>query len=353
MNPSSKQTRTDRLITRVTAWMALVILLGLAVWGGQSLWDLYHFEETNDAQIDEYINPVTSRVTGYVREVYYKDDQEVKKGDTLVVIDDDEYQIQKAEAEAALMTAKAQIGVLHSNTITSDKNAVVNQLQIGAAKAKLVKQQQDYDRYEKLLATESVTRQQFENVKMALDVAKSEYEALQKSYETSLSKTDDITAQKAVALAEIKRRQAVLDEIKLKISYAVIRAPYDGKMGKKSIQKGQLIQAGQTLAFMVDSEEGKWVVANYKETQLQHMHIGQPVNIETDAFPGQIFHGEIVSLSAATGSRFSLLPPDNATGNFVKIIQRVPIRIKLTDDTNTTKGLRAGMNAVVTLKKGA
>ena len=350
---TSKYTRTDQLITRMTAWVTGVIIIALIAWGGFTVWDLYHFEATNDAQIDEYINPVTSRVTGYVRKVYYKDDQEVKKGDTLVVIDDDEYRIQKAEAEAALMTAKAQIGVLSSNTITSDKNAVVNQLQIGAAKARLVKQQQDFERYEKLLATESITPQQFENVKMTLDVAKSEYEALQKSYETSLSKTDDITAQKAVALAEIKRRQAVLDEINLKISYSVITAPYAGKMGKKSIQKGQLIQAGQTLAFMVDSEEGKWVVANYKETQIRHMHLGQTVDIETDAFPGEVFHGEIVSLSAATGSRFSLLPPDNATGNFVKIIQRVPVRIKLTDDLKKTHELRAGMNAVVTLKKGA
>ncbi|MDR6194689.1 HlyD family secretion protein [Siphonobacter sp. SORGH_AS_0500] len=349
---TSKYTRTDQLITRITAWVAGLIIIGLVAWGGFTVWDLYHFEATNDAQIDEYINPVTSRVTGYVRKVYYEDDQEVKKGDTLVVIDDDEYRIQKAEAEAALMTAKAQIGVLSSNTVTSDKNAVVNQLQIGAAKARLVKQQQDFERYEKLLATESITQQQFENVKMALDVAKSEYEALQKAYETSLSKTDDITAQKAVALAEIKRRQAVLDEINLKISYSVITAPYDGKMGKKTIQKGQLIQAGQTLAFMVDSEEGKWVVANYKETQIRHMHLGQTVDIETDAFPGEVFHGEIVSLSAATGSRFSLLPPDNATGNFVKIIQRVPVRIKLTDDVKKTQVLRAGMNAVVTIKKG-
>ncbi|WP_198555276.1 HlyD family secretion protein [Siphonobacter sp. SORGH_AS_0500] len=195
---TSKYTRTDQLITRITAWVAGLIIIGLVAWGGFTVWDLYHFEATNDAQIDEYINPVTSRVTGYVRKVYYEDDQEVKKGDTLVVIDDDEYRIQKAEAEAALMTAKAQIGVLSSNTVTSDKNAVVNQLQIGAAKARLVKQQQDFERYEKLLATESITQQQFENVKMALDVAKSEYEALQKAYETSLSKTDDITAQKAV-----------------------------------------------------------------------------------------------------------------------------------------------------------
>jgi membrane fusion protein, multidrug efflux system len=129
-----------------------------------------------------------------------------------------------------------------------------------------------------------------------------------------------------------------------------ITAPYDGKIGKKTIQKRQLVQPGQTLAFIVDLEEGKWVIANYKETQIREMYVGEPVEIETDAFPGQTFHGRIESLSPATGSRFSLLPPDNATGNFVKIIQRIPVRIRLTDDQAKVKNLRAGMNAEVTIK---
>lgn len=349
--PTKDLARTDRLITKVTTWVALLIGVVLAGWGGYTVWGLWHYEATNDAQIDEYINPVTAKVSGYVQEIYYTDDQSVKEGDTLAILDGREYRIQLAEAQAALANAKAQLQVLASNTNTSVKNALVSQSQIGAAKAKLWKQQQDFTRYQTLLETESITRQQFENVKTALDVAKADYEALQNTYAASLGKTDDIRAQRAVALAEIQRRQAVIDRINLELSYTVITAPYDGKMGRKTIQKGQLIQAGQTLAFIVDEEAGKWVIANYKETQIKHMHIGQAVDIQTDAFPGEVFHGSIVSLSAATGSRFSLLPPDNATGNFVKITQRIPVRIKLTDAKAKTEILRAGMNAEVILQK--
>ncbi|MFD1139514.1 HlyD family secretion protein [Larkinella insperata] len=278
--------KTDRLITNVTAWIAGALGLALLGWGGYTAWELWHYEATNDAQIEEYINPVTSKVTGYIQDVYYTDDQAVKEGDTLAVIDDRECRIQLAEARAALANANAQLQVLASNTTTSVKNALVSQSQIGAARAKLWKQQQDFERYQKLLETESVTRQQFENVKTALDVAKADLQALENSYQASLAKTDDIKAQRAVALAEIQRRQAVVDRIKLELSYTVITAPYDGKLGRKTIQKGQLVQAGQTLAFLVDAQEGKWVIANYKETQIKHMHIGQTVQIQTDAFPG-------------------------------------------------------------------
>lgn len=345
-------TETDKLITKITAWVASVILIALAGWGGYTLYQLWNYEETNDAQIEEYINPVTSRLTGYISKIYYTDNQQVKAGDTLLVLDNKEYQIQQYEAEAALANAKAQLAVLKSNITTSGTNARVSQAQIGAAKAKLWKQEQEYERYKKLLEAESVTQQQFENVKTALDVARAEYQANLNAYQASLGKTNDIEAQVAVAEAEVKRREAVLERAKLDVTYTVITAPYDGKMGRKTIQKGQLIQAGQTLAFIVDQEQGKWVIANFKETQIKDMHEGQAVIVETDAFPGEEFHGSIESLSPATGSRFSLLPPDNATGNFVKIVQRIPVRIKLTDNATKVAQLRAGMNANVSIRKG-
>ncbi|MCC9138332.1 HlyD family secretion protein [Pontibacter silvestris] len=351
-SPKKNYTETDKLITRITAWAASVILVVLAGWGGYTLYQLWSYEETNDAQVEEYINPVTSRVTGYISKIYYTDNQSVKAGDTLIVLDNNEYQIQQYEAEAALANAQAQLVVLQSSIATSSTNALVSQAQIGAAKAKLWKQEQEYDRYQKLLKAESVTQQQFENVKTALDVARAEYQANLNAYQASLGKTNDIEAQLAVAQAEVKRREAILERAKLDVDYTVIRAPYDGKMGRKTIQKGQLIQAGQTLAFIVDQEQGKWVIANFKETQIKDMHEGQAVIVETDAFPGEEFHGTIESLSPATGSRFSLLPPDNATGNFVKIVQRIPVRIKLTDNVDKVDQLRAGMNANVSLRKG-
>lgn len=344
-------TSTDQLITKITAWIAGVIVFCLIIWGCISLWNVYKYEETNDAQIEEYINPITSRVTGYIREIKYEENQDVKKGDTLLVIDNSEYKLGQQEAEAALMNAQAQIKVMESNELTTSKVATVSQSQIASAQAKLLKQQQDYERYSRLFKVESATMQQLENSKAALDVAKAEYQSAKNSYEASVSKVNDIKSQKDVYLAEIKRREALLSRNKLDVGYTVIVAPYNGKMGRRTIQQGQLIQAGQTLAFIVDQEAGKWVIANFKETQISRMHMNGHAEIETDAFPGVKFQGTIVSLSPATGARFSLLPPDNSTGNFVKVVQRIPVKIKLTDTKDITDKLRAGMNAVVIISK--
>lgn len=275
----------------------------------------------------------------------------MKKGDTLLVIDNSEYQLQQEEAEAALSNAQAQIGVLESNVMTTSKVSQASESQIASAKAKLVKQQQDFDRYSKLFKVESATQQQLENSKAALDVATSEYRSAVENYQASLSKVNDIKSQKGVYEAEIKRRKALLNRGKLDVSYTVIRAPYNGKMGRRTIQEGQQIQVGQTLAYIVDQEAGKWVIANFKETQIGNMKIDGEAEITADAFPGKTFKGKIVSLSPATGARFSLLPPDNSTGNFVKIVQRIPVKIKLTESKEIVDQLRAGMNANVKVRK--
>jgi len=343
--------RTDRLITTITGWVAGIILIALAIWGISTLFELRKYEETNDAQVEEYINPITARVTGYISRINYEENQDVKKGDTLLIIDDSEYQLQQQEANAALLNAQAQVQVLESNVTTTAKNANTSEAQIAAAKAKLWKQQQEYDRYQKLYDAESATKQQLENVETALNVAKADYQTVINSYDAAVSKINDIKSQKAVLAAEIERRQAMLGRNKLDVSYTVIRAPYDGKMGRRTIQEGQLVQAGQTLAFIVNQATGKWIIANFKETQVSHMHIGQTANIEIDAFPGKTFNGTIESLSPATGSRFSLLPPDNSSGNFVKIVQRIPVRIKLTSNVTETALLRAGMNATVAITR--
>lgn len=342
--------KTDKVITVITGWVAGLILVGLAVWGIITLCTLYKFEETNDAQVEEYINPITNRVVGYITKINYEENQDVKKGDTLLLIDDSEYKLQQQEANAALMNARAQIQVLESSVATTAKTATVTQAQIAAAKAKLWKQQQEMDRYQKLYDVESATKQQLENVQTALDVAKADYQTALNNYAASESKVNDIKAQKEALLAEIERRSAMLGRNTLDVSYTVIKAPYNGKMGRRTIEEGQLVQAGQTLAFIVNQTAGKWIVANFKETQVRHMHIGQEVKIEIDAYPGKTFNGQVESLSPATGSRFSLLPPDNSTGNFVKIVQRIPVRIKLTDTTEANI-LRAGMNATVKIAK--
>ena len=149
MKTKTNYTQTDHLITRITAWIAGIIALGLAIWGIIALYDLYKYEETNDAQVEEYINPITSRVTGFIREIKYEENQDVKKGDTLLIIDNSEYKLQQEEGEAALSNARAQIGVLNSNVQTTAKVSQASEAQIAAAKAKLLRQQQDYELYSK------------------------------------------------------------------------------------------------------------------------------------------------------------------------------------------------------------
>ncbi|NML39359.1 HlyD family secretion protein [Chitinophaga sp. G-6-1-13] len=343
--------KTDRIISRITTVVASIVVICLAIWGVRTLLHQWKYEETNDAQVDEYINPVVAKVTGYVESIRYEENQEVKKGDTLVIIDNSEYAAQQQEADAALLNAKAQVGVIQSNVSTSAESAKVYQSQIAAAKAKLHNQEQEYDRYKKLYDAESATKQQLEKVEAALAVARSDYNTAIDAYNASLAKINDARVQQSALEAEIKRREAVVKNRDLTVSYTVITAPYDGKMGRRTIQPGQLIQAGQTMAYIVDWEAGKWVVANFKETQIRHMFIGETTSIVVDAFPGKTFTGKIESLSGATGSRFSLLPPDNATGNFVKIAQRIPVRIRLNGTPEELRALSAGMSVNVSVSK--
>ncbi len=352
MTKKNKYKVTDQLITKITAWIAGVIVLILGGWGIVSLWKIYKYEETNDAQVQEYINPVISRAGGFIVALKFEENEEVKKGDTLLLIDNREYIIQQQQTEAALQNAKAKIKVIESNIKTLEKASQVNNSQIVASKARLWKHDLDYARYKKLFDVESATQQQLENVKAALDVAHAEHESSKESFQASLLKIEDARAEKMVVQAEINRLAALLDRHKLDVSYTVITAPYNGRMGRRTIEVGQMIDAGQVLAYIVNNETDKWIVANYKETQVRHMHVGEAAEIEADAFPGKKFKGEIISLSPATGSSFSLLPPDNSTGNYVKIVQRVPVRIKLTGSRNEIEPLKVGMNVNVTIPKG-
>ncbi|ATP55622.1 multidrug transporter [Pedobacter ginsengisoli] len=351
MRKRNKYTVTDQIITKITAWIAGITAVVLTVWGIMSLWGLYKYEQTNDAQVQEYINPLISRAGGFITEIRYDENQEVKKGDTLLVIDEREYKIQEKQTEAALQTAKAQIQVLQSNVLTLEKTAEVSKAQIAASKAKLWKQKLDYDRYQKLFEVESATAQQLENIKASMDMADAEFQAAQQNYQAALSKVNDFKSQQTVAIAEVERLDALLDRHQLDLTYTIITAPYNCRVGRRTVEKGQMIDAGQVLAYIVNKETDKWIIANYKETQVRNMHVGEFAEVEADAFPGKKFKGEIISLSPATGSSFSLLPPDNSTGNYVKIVQRVPVRIRLVGKPEEIDLLKAGMNVNVTISK--
>jgi len=344
-------TTTDKRITIITAWIAGIILFFLAIWGTKSLWDIYKNEFTNDAQVQEYINPVISRAGGFIVAMKFEENQRVKRGDTLLLVDNQEYVIQQEQTEASLMNARAQLLVLESKITTLKKNAQVNKSQIEVTKAELWKQDLEFTRYKKLVKVESATQQQLENVEASYNISKAEYQSAQDDYDAALSAVDDAKAQEAVLRAEVKRLVALLDRHKLDVTYTVITASYDGIMGRRIIEVGQMINAGEILAYIVNEETDKWVVANYKETQIENMKLGDTACFTVDAYSDKVFKGVIISFSPATGSSFSLLPPDNSTGNYVKIVQRIPVRIRVTGTREEINLLKAGMNVNVTIAK--
>lgn len=344
----------------------IIILVTLIVLGGtygtyKYMHSLSH-EQTDDAQIEKNMNPIIPKVSGYVDKVYIKDNDFVKKGDTLFTIDKRDYQLKIDEASAALMAAegnfevsKADIGSALANISVSDANVQSAGGNIETAKIRLGRITSDYNRYENLYKNHSITKQQYEQALAAKQEAESQIRILQQqekasSYQKSVivakSKVSD--KQTEVAAANIKRAKAMLDAANLNLSYTVITAAIDGQVSKIDIQPGQLVQPGQSLFYIINNSNA-WVIANFKETQLNKMIIGQKVTIKVDAYPDYDFEGTLTSFSPATGSRFSILPPDNATGNFVKTIQRLPVKISLntSNDVEKIKLLRPGMNVDV------
>lgn len=346
-----KYTVTDKLITKITGWIAALIVIALAAWGVDTLWGYYIYEQTNDAQVEEYVNPVISRAGGFIVAVKFEENQHVKKGDTLLIIDNREYVLQIQQTEALLQKAEAQLKVLESNIHTLERSAASSKAQITANKARVWKQQLDYNRYKQLFNEESATEQQIENMQATLDVNQSDYQSAEDNYSAAESRIEDIRAEKAVVLADIQRLKALLNRHKLDLSYTFVTASYDGRMGRRTVEVGQMIDVGETLAFIVDNETDKWVVANYKETQVAGMRLGDSVNVIADAYPDKTFKGTIISFSPATGSSFSLLPPDNSTGNYVKIVQRVPVRIRIDGARKNIDVLKVGMNVNVFIPK--
>lgn len=342
---------TDRVITKVSSVVAGITIIGVSVWGISTIWQNWKYEHTNDAQVQEYINPVIGRVGGYITRVSFEENELVKKGDTLLIIDNREYVYEEEQTEATIQKQIAEIDVIEKTKHTLAKDAEAAKSKLKANESKVWKQDLEYDRYSKLYKVESATAQQLEEVKSTLDIYKSELNAAEQNYQASASRLVDLEAQKGVLFAEIKRLKSLKQRKKLDVGYTVITAPYNGRMGKRTIEIGQMINPGQVLAFIVNDETPKWIVANFKETQISEMRIGNTVNLVADAYPDIDFEGKIISISPATGSSFSLLPPDNATGNYVKIVQRVPVRIELQGKIKEEDLLKSGMNVNVYVPK--
>lgn len=306
-----------------------------------------NYEETNDAQVEAYINPISARVGGYIQKINFEEHQFVNAGDTLVKIDNREYLTKVMEAEAALEDSKAKLQILDAEIMTAKTGTSVNNDMISVAKAKYTEKQQDLKRYKNLLKEEAATLQEFEQMQSKYDVASSEFNASKNNLKTTNSKIIELEAKHGLLKAEIKQKEAQLEFAKINLEYTIILAPYSGRLGRKTIQEGQQIQAGQSLVPIIN-EDQKWVTANFKETQIENMKVGQDVEIKIDGFEDKIYSGKIEAIAGSTGSKFSLLPADNSTGNFVKITQRIPVKIKFIDKNITE--IKAGMNVIVSVK---
>ncbi len=340
--------QTKKLIYNVV--VVVLILCGI-VWVASRFVHLGRVEYTDNAQIKQLIVPVNSRVQGFVQRIFFDEYQTVHKGDTLALIEDTEYRYRLAQAEADYRNALSGNSAMVTSITAADNNISVSDAGIEEARVLMENAEREYKRYENLFRQEAVTRQQYDAKKTTYDASKARYELLlRQRRSTSLMKQEQ-TQRLDQTEAGIKLAEAALDLARLNLSYTVIIAPCDGTTGRKNIQEGQLIQPGQTIVDIVDAND-IWIVANYKETQTANIAEGQNVEIKVDAVPDVVFSGVVRSISRATGASFSLIPQDNSAGNFVKVEQRIPVRIEFTDDNDSTDmaRLRAGMNVECEVK---
>ena len=344
----AQEQETPKKPNRVFPIILGVILIGGILFGIKEYIYYGKHVDTDDAQIDGDISPVVARVGGYVDSIFFEENSHVEKGQVLVKLDDRDYKVKLEQALSAKQTASAGVGVGESQISSTAANASSAHAQVESAQAKLDQANKDYARYANLVKDGSVTEQQFDQVKANRDVAQATYNAAQDQYKAALEQIGTSKNQLTVTNVGVTQRQADVDYAKLQLSYTTITAPASGVASKKSIQVGQLVQPGQTL-FSVVNDNSVFVTANFKETQLTNLKNGQKVDVEVDAYPDWKLHGTVYNFAGATGAKFSLLPPDNATGNYVKVVQRVPVKIKITAGKDTLALLRPGMSANVSV----
>ncbi len=331
--------------------IASLLGVGVLVWGvikvSMLFLDYKKTETCNDAQIEQYLSPVNVRATGYIKKVYFTEHQNVKKGDTLLVLDDREYRIRVMDAEAALKDAQSGKNVINATEVTTRNSASVYESSISEIQIRLAKLEKDEIRYKNLVERKAATPIQLEQIQTELRATREKLESVKRQQKAALSGVNEVQTRRGNTEAAIERTQAALEMAKLNLSYTVVVAPCDGKLGRRAIEEGQYINAGTTITYIIPDTQ-KWVIANYKETQIENLFVGQKVRMTVDALDGREFEGTVTAISGATGSKFSLVPTDNSAGNFVKIQQRVPVRIDfegLSKEDNNR--LAAGMMVVV------
>lgn len=358
----------------------IVLLLAIAIivtiarnWNG---WEGAHIEQvTNDAYVRGDLTPLSTKVPGLVRDVKVNDYQQVHKGDLLVQLDDDDYKAQVAQAAAGVEAAKAALENNRRQRELQDAkidravagidqaNAQIVAAQAGkeAVQAELTRARQERARQEALFQTNSTTQQtvekavadeerfaaQYGSSDADLTAARTSLRSNEAAAEAERRSKTVLESQEMQLVADLHAKEAGLEVARVNLGYTQVLAPADGTMGERQVRTGQLVSPGtQVMTFV---ENIRWVAANFRETQLTNIKVSDPAEVRVDAYPGQVFKGHVLEIAPASGSQFALLPPDNATGNFTKVVQRVPVKIAL-DDSSLTSQLRPGLSAVVTVR---
>ena len=348
--PAPKAKKKNKLyITLLNAFVFIVTLL--VIWF--VIKNYLHINDdtyVSDAQVKAYISAVNSRVPGYINEIHFSEHEQIKKGDTLLVLDKTEFINAVAQAQAGLSQAIAGKASVASSVARVGSGEGTVQANMLGVKAQLDNAKADLARYKNLLDNDAVTLQQYQQTETQVKTLQSQYNALGKQGNTAKLSTNESESQLAVSDAQIAAAQASLERAELNLKYTVIKAPEDGVMGRRTITAGQYVQPGQQIAALVQ-ENSKWIEANLLETQLALVQVGDKIPFTVDAVGDTEFEGTITSISAATGSEYSAIPTDNSAGNFVKVQQRIPVKIEFTpnNDARALEKVRVGMNVVMTL----
>lgn len=319
---------------------AAVLVVGLAV-GVYYFQCVAPYQSTDDAFIEGHVVPIAAKVPGYVSNVLITDNQEVKKGDILLTIDSRDYQTSVAQARADLAAARSQLLESQAQVKVSEAKVAEAQAGVIAADAENQRAADDLKRYVSVDRS-AVSRSAFDTAQSRARTAGADLEAARSQAQAAEAEAALSEAGVETATATVQQAQAKLHQAELNLSYTEVTAPETGRVTRRTVEQGAYIQPGQSLMAIVPNDY--WVTANFKEIQLTHMRPGQPVEIEVDAYPGHKFKGHIDSIQSGSGARFSLFPPENATGNYIKVVQRVPVKIVFDDDPDSRLALGPGMS---------
>jgi membrane fusion protein, multidrug efflux system len=329
--------------------LVALALIGIAGGGGWYWWTTGRFfESTDNAYVQGDISVISPKIAGYVREVRVIDNQQVRAGDVLALIDDEDFAAKTAEARAAVAAEQAAIAGIDRKLEWQTSMIEAAKANVVSAQAELTRAQPNYERYKKMVATNIVAKSDYDEVEATLRKAEAEVTRTQAELTAEQGQLVVLLADRKQADAELARAQAALTAAKNDLDNTVIKAPVDGVVGNKGVQVGQYVKVGTQLMAIVPLPQ-VYVVANFKETQLENMRQGQPVEIAIDAYPHQTLVGTVESFAPASGAVFSLLPPENATGNFTKVVQRVPVRIAVPRDNPLAGLIRPGLSVVVSV----